>query len=54
MIGASGHFRSGTIAVDYRAGVLGCLVYAETGASSLGHELDLRFSRAVTGGESER
>jgi hypothetical protein len=36
------------------AGVLGCLVYAETGASSLVHELDLRFSRAVTGGDSER
>ena len=36
------------------AGVLGCLQYADGGLTSLGHELDARFARAVTGSQRDR
>lgn len=36
------------------AGVLGCVHYADGGLTSLGHELDARFARAVTGGQRDR
>jgi hypothetical protein len=36
------------------AGVLGCLHYAEGGLTSLGHELDARFARTVTGSQRDR